>query len=606
MGCHSGQLSLSLFNRPLPVSPTSASSEVVFEGISASPGIAHGRAFVYRKSQVEVPEYQVPVEKRAAEIERFNAALMQTRSQISAIRDEVSRNLGEEEARIFDAHLLVLEDQALIGETEREVEHNGRNVEASFNMISQRYITAFTEIDDEYLRERAGDIRDVASRVLLVLLGQTVETLSEHLGEHVVIADEIAPSDAASLDRSSALGLVTASGGKTSHAVIVARSMKIPAVVGIQDIMDAVKTDDEVIIDGYEGVLILRPSEKTLFSYGKLREERADFERLLLDRVNEPSITTDGHEVPLRANIEKEDECQLVKDHAGEGVGLFRSEYLYLAVPQVPDEKSQYLAYRTVAEAFGEKPVVIRTLDLGGDKPMSGAPHLFPREDNPFLGFRAIRFCLKHRDIFKTQLRAILRASAFGNVHLMFPMISGLGELRQAKKVLAECQHELRREGVAFREDLPIGSMIEIPSAALTVDHIAPECDFLSIGTNDLIQYMIAIDRVNDRTAHLYEPTHPAVLRILREIVDKSHAAGVKVSVCGEMAGDPLYVPLLIGLGVDELSMTPPLLPAVKYLVRRMSLADAQALVQAALANPSAADIEQQCIAFYRERMGNS
>jgi phosphotransferase system enzyme I (PtsI) len=307
--------------------------------------------------------------------------------------------------------------------------------------------------------------------------------------------------------------------------------------------------------------------------------------------------------VPLRANIEKEDECQLVKDHAGEGIGLFRSEYLYLAVPQVPDEESQYHAYRTVAEAFGNEPVVIRTLDLGGDKPMSGAPHLFPREDNPFLGFRAIRFCLKHHDIFKNQLRAILRASAHGNVHLMFPMISGVSELREAKVILEECRAELRAEGVAFAEDMPIGSMIEVPSAALTIDQLAEECAFFSIGTNDLIQYLIAIDRVNERTAHLYEPTHPAVVRILHEIVTKAHAHDVKVSVCGEMAGDPVYVPLLIGLGVDELSMTPPLLPEVKYLIRNTSLTEARDLAEEALIMTSAQAIEEHCVAFYREHM---
>lgn len=585
----------------MPVSPSQ--SEVVFEGISASPGIAHGRAFIYRKSELEVPEYQVPLDKRAGEFERLNHALMQTRGQISAIRDEVKQNLGEAEARIFDAHLMVLEDQALIGETEREVETTGKNVEACFNTVAQRYIQAFSEIDDEYLRERAGDIRDVASRVLHALLGQTAESLSEHLGSHIVIADEIAPSDAASLDRSSALGLVTASGGKTSHAVIVARSMNIPAVVGVHEAMDAIAADEEVIIDGYDGLLILRPSEETLFRYGKIRKEKAALEQRLLKAVGERSVTTDGHLVPLRANIEKEDECQLVKDHCGEGVGLFRSEYLYLAVPKVPDEESQYRAYRTVAEAFGDEPVVIRTLDLGGDKPMTGAPHLFPREDNPFLGFRAIRFCLKHRDIFKNQLRAILRASAHGNVHIMFPMISGVAELQQAKAVLEECRQELRAEGIPFNEDMPVGSMIEIPSAALTADQLAPECAFFSIGTNDLIQYLIAIDRVNDRIAHLYEPTHPAVLRVLAEVVEKARAAGVKVSVCGEMAGDPLYVPLLIGLGVDELSMTPPLLPAAKYLIRSMSLTEAQELAREALTLASGAEIEARCVQFFREHM---
>jgi phosphotransferase system enzyme I (PtsI) len=322
-----------------------------------------------------------------------------------------------------------------------------------------------------------------------------------------------------------------------------------------------------------------------------------------LDAVHHRSITKDGHHVPLRANIEKEDEIDFVKEHAGEGVGLFRSEYLYLAVPQVPSEESQFESYKAVAEAFPDDPVVIRTLDLGGDKPMSGAPHLFPREDNPFLGFRAIRFCLEHLDIFKSQLRAILRASAFGNVQLMFPMISGTRELLEAKVVLDECRAELRNEGVSFDEDLLVGSMIEIPSAALTADTLAKHCDFFSIGTNDLIQYLIAIDRINDRIAHLYEPAHPAVLRVIRDVVKSAHAQGIKVSVCGEMAGDPVFVPLLIGLGVDELSMTPPLLPAAKFLVRSMKLADAKALADRALAMESPTDIEAHCLEFYREHM---
>ena len=585
------------------MSSDSTKSEKVFEGIPASPGIAHGTGFVYRKSELEVPEYQVPTGSLPAEIKRLGDALVKTRGQISAIRDQVKTNLGEDEAQIFDAHLMVLEDRALITETEREIETSGKNVEACFNTVSQRYITAFAEIEDEYLSERASDIRDVASRVLCALLGKTSETLSEHLGRHVVIADDISPSDAASLDRSAALGLVTASGSKTSHAVIVARSMKIPAVVGVHGLLDEIESDEDLIIDGYEGLLILHPSDETLKRYGSLREERQVFEQRMMAAVNKPSVTLDGVAVPLRANIEKEDECQLVKDHAGEGVGLFRSEYLYLAVPKVPSEESQYMAYRTVAEAFGDDPVVIRTLDLGGDKPMSGAPHLFLREDNPFLGFRAIRFCLKHVDIFKTQLRAILRASVHGNVQIMFPMISGTTELRLAKAVLEECQTELTREGIAFRTDLKVGSMIEIPSAALTADQLAKECGFFSIGTNDLIQYLLAVDRVNDRTAHLYEPTHPAVLRVLKEVVDKGHAGGIKVSVCGEMAGDPVYAPLLIGLGVDELSMTPPLIPAAKFLIRAMSMQEAKELADNALALTSGAEIESLCLQYYRDHM---
>jgi phosphoenolpyruvate-protein phosphotransferase (PTS system enzyme I) len=578
-------------------------SEIILHGISASPGIAYGPAFVYRKMELEVPEYVVSKDKRANEVDRFNNALMLTRGQITRIRDEVERNLGREEARIFDAHLMVLEDQALISETERELESTGKNVEACFNTVAQRYIRAFAEIDDEYLRERAGDICDVASRVLHNLMGSTAENLTQLLGKRIVVADDISPSDAATLDRSTAMGLVTQSGSKTSHAVIVARSMRVPAVVGVRAILAKVSSDTDLVVDGYEGVIILNPSEQTLYRYGELRREKQSFEKHLFDAVHERSVTLDGFHVPLRANIEKEDEVDFVKEHAGEGVGLFRSEYLYLAAPTVPSEDSQFDSYKTVAVAFPNEPVVIRTLDLGGDKPMSGAPHLFPREDNPFLGFRAIRFCLEHLDIFKSQLRAILRASAFGNVQLMFPMISGTRELREAKAVLDECRAELRAEGVAFKEDMLVGSMIEIPSAALTADKLAKDCDFFSIGTNDLIQYLIAIDRINYRIAHLYEPAHPAVLRVIRDVVKAAHDSGIKVSVCGEMAGDPVFVPLLIGLGVDELSMTPPLLPAAKFLVRSMTLTDARDLAERTLTMDSPGEIEAHCLEFYREHM---
>ncbi len=585
------------------MSATEPKPEVILHGISASPGIAYGPTFVYRKAELEVPEYQISEDKRPAEIERFNQALMATRGQITVIRDQVEKNLGEEEAQIFDAHLMVLEDQALISETEREIHTTGKNVEACFNTVAQRYIRAFAEIDDEYLRERAGDIRDVAFRVLHNLMGQTAESLSELLGRRIVVADDIAPSDAATLDRSSALGIVTESGSKTSHAVIVARSMKVPAVVGVRGVMEQIKDGEEVIVDGYDGVVIIRPSKQTLYRYGELRSEKQSFEKRLMDAVHEPCVTRDGVAVPLRANIEKADEVGLVREHAAEGVGLFRSEYLYLAAPRIPSEEEQFADYRAVAESFGEHPVVIRTLDLGGDKPMSGAPHLFPREENPFLGFRAIRFCLEHRDIFKAQLRAILRASAVGNVHLMFPMISGTKELREARALLAECQQELDAAGQAYNPNMPVGSMIEIPSAALTADRLAQECDFFSIGTNDLIQYLIAIDRVNERTAHLYEPAHPAVLRVLREVVQAAHAAGIKVSVCGEMAGDPVYVPLLLGIGVDELSMTPPLLPAAKYLIRNMRMDEARALAERTKEMDSPEEIEKLCIDFYRAHM---
>jgi phosphoenolpyruvate-protein phosphotransferase (PTS system enzyme I) len=323
----------------------------------------------------------------------------------------------------------------------------------------------------------------------------------------------------------------------------------------------------------------------------------------LMREVHQPAVTRDGHRVPLRANIENADEVDFVKAHAGEGVGLFRTEFLFLGSQRIPTEDEQFDSYRRVAEAFKTEPVIIRTLDLGGDKPMTGAPELFPQEQNPFLGFRAIRFCLEHRDIFKSQLRAILRASAHGHVCMMYPMISGVEELVAANQILEECKVELTANGVPFDAKMKVGSMIEIPSAALTTHLLARHCSFFSIGTNDLIQYLIAIDRVNDRIAHLYEPTHPAVLRVLKEIVTKAHRAHLKVSVCGEMAGDPVLAPLLLGLGVDELSMTPPLLPATKYLVRAMRMADARRLARQALQMESAKEIHARCLDFYRLHM---
>ena len=453
------------------------------------------------------------------------------------------------------------------------------------------------------MRERAGDIRDVAQRVLQNLLGQAGQTLRILADKRIVVANEISPSDAASIDRSQAIALVTDSGSKTSHAVIVARSMKIPAVVGTRDLSKRLKMGDWMLVDGYDGLIIINPSEQTLFRYGKIQLQKKSFEHRLLEASRLPAVTLDGVSVTLRANIEKVDEVSLVKDYSAEGVGLFRTEFLYLSSNRMPSEEEQYLAYKATAEALAPEPVVIRTLDLGGDKPMAGNPELFPQESNPFLGFRAIRFCLEYKDIFKDQLRAILRASAHGRVHLMYPMISGLEELARANALLEECREELRRKGQNFDSEMEVGAMIEIPSAATTADLLAKKCDFFSIGTNDLIQYLLAIDRVNDRIAHLYEPTHPAVLRTLKHIVDEAHKQGIKVSVCGEMAGDPVYVPLLLGLGVDELSMTPPLLPAVKFLVRAMKFAEAKKLTDQALGMESPKEIYALFDAFCRERV---
>lgn len=577
--------------------------EIVVQGIAASQGIAYGQIFVYIRSEVEIPNYQVDAARRIDEVARFDRALVMTRQQITRIKNEVEKNIGPEEAAIFDAHLMVLEDQALIGETIREFEATSRNIETCFNKISQRYIKAFSEIDDEYLRERAGDLRDVTQRVLQNLLGQAENSLSRLADQRIVIASEVSPSDSATLDRSATLAIVTDSGSKTSHAVIVARSMKVPSVVGVRNLTQRVKNGDWAIVDGYDGVIILNPSEATLFRYGKIQEQKKSFESRLLEANREPAVTLDGVAVGLLANIEKVEEVGMAKSYFAEGVGLFRTEFLFLNSARVPSEQEQFVAYKAVAEAIAPHGVIIRTLDLGGDKPMAGNADLFPKEDNPFMGFRAIRFCLEHQDIFKDQLRAILMASAYGKVRIMYPMISGSEELARANAVLAECMTELKQRGQPFDENIQVGAMIEIPSAAATIDLLAHDCAFFSVGTNDLIQYLLAIDRVNDRIAHLYEPTHPAVVRTLRAIVDEAHKHKITVSVCGEMAGDPVFAPLLLGLGVDSLSMSPAWLPSVKYLVRSMTMADARALAQEALGMSSPKEIYAKCDAFYRSRV---
>ncbi|MDI1250778.1 MAG: phosphoenolpyruvate--protein phosphotransferase [Lacunisphaera sp.] len=578
-------------------------SELVIQGIAASKGIAYGQVFLYLQSELEIPRYTVDPDKRVAEIARFEQALVVTRQQISQIQAQVTKNLSEEEALIFDAHQMVLEDQALIGETIRDFQKSGLNIETCFNAVAERYIKAFAEIDDEYLRERAADIKDVAKRVLHVLLGQTAGSLTQLVDKRIIVAQDISPSEAAGVDRSAALGIVTDGGSRTSHAVIVARSMKIPAVVGARNLTTRLQNGDWIMVDGYDGVVIVNPTEQTLFRYGKIEKAQKSFESRLMAVIEQPSRTLDGVDVPLRANIEKPDEVALVKQYRGEGVGLYRTEYLFLSAERIPTEEQQYAAYREIVSGLAPASVTIRTLDVGGDKPLPGDPHLIGPEANPFLGFRAIRMCLQNPGMFKNQLRAILRASAHGKVELMYPMISGADELDRANALLDEARAELKERGQAFDEQLRAGTMIEIPSAAIAGDVLAEKCDFFSIGTNDLIQYLLAIDRGNNRIAHLYDPAHPAVIRILKLIVDTGHAKKIKVSVCGEMAGDPLFAPLLLGLGVDELSMTPTLMPAVKFLIRAMKMSDARELAVAALAQTDPAKTYALIEAFYNERM---
>ncbi len=578
--------------------------EIILEAIPASPGIAHGRAFVVQRSELQIPVYPIDAAQRPAEIARLEQALVSTRQQVTRMQQEVEKTLGADEARIFDAHFLVLQDPALISETIRELDKTSRNIEACFRDVGMRYVAAFDQMPDEYLRERSADIRDVVERVLHNLTGRALSILSQLTEDRVLITQDISPSESAALDQGRILGLVTDAGSRTSHAVIMARSMKLPAVVGAHDATSKITHNDWVIVDGYDGMVVINPSEQTLFRYGKLQLKRKTFEKKILASARQPSETLDKRKIKLLANIDSADDVGRARDSGADGVGLFRTEYLFLQNEVAPTEEVQYQAYRQVAEFFGSQQVVIRTLDLGGDKPLRWANIPGEPESNPFLGFRAIRFCLEHPELFKDQMRAILRASAHGNVRMMFPMISGTEELVRARAVLEEAKEELRARGVAFNSDLDVGSMIEIPSAALTSDILARHCDFFSVGTNDLIQYLLAVDRINPRTAHLYEPTHPAVLRCIQQVCRAAHAARITVSVCGEMAGDPICVPLLLGLGVDELSAAPASLPGIKYLIQHMKASDAAKLAKEALRLNDPKEIANRALAFYKNCVG--
>jgi phosphoenolpyruvate-protein phosphotransferase (PTS system enzyme I) len=576
--------------------------DLVYKGIPASPGVAQGPASLLIHRELEIPDFQVDEKEIPAEIERFERALLDTRYQITKIRGEVALKLGEDEARIFDAHLLVIEDKALIDETIREMEDSRRNIVHSFHTVSTRYIDAFARIDDEYLRERATDIRDVSRRLLQNLMGVDSHGLHRSTEAGVLVCHDISPSETAALEKGKVQAIVTDVGSRTSHAVIMARSIQVPAVVGLRDISKKVRTGDIVLVDGYDGLVIVNPSRDTLARYGHIQQQKKTLEDRITAIASEASVTQDGHRIPLRANIEGVEDLARVRAAGAEGVGLFRTEYLFLSHLRFPGEEEQFQAYRRVAEAFAPHPVTIRTLDFGADK-VDRHSRFYNEEANPFLGFRAIRFCLEFTDVFKDQLRAILRASHYGHVKMMYPMISGVEELKRARALTEEAKEELTKSGIPFDPDMAIGSMIEVPSAALTADTLARHCDFFSIGTNDLIQYLLAIDRLNDRIAHLYEPTHPAVLRTVQTIVDAAHRHQLKVSVCGEMAGDPIYLPLLLGLGVDEVSVVTSALAVSKFLVRNVSQTQMSDLVRRSLALDDAKLIFAEAEMFYRQHV---
>jgi phosphotransferase system enzyme I (PtsI) len=556
--------------------------EKIYHGIGVSPGVVRGKIFVYSVAEEIVPEYEISPEQIPHEIARFERALIGTRHQLHELQQRIAAGTGSEApSSILDVHLSLTEDPALIEPVISRLETDRKNVEHIFHEVAGRYIKTLSELPDEFFRERAADVRDVVRRVLRNLLGREQRALTNLPPNTIVVAHDLSPSDTSSLDRKHVVGFATDVGSHTSHTAIMARSMNIPAVVGLREASQHLQDGQPAVLDGYSGCLVINPSDQTLYTYGQLESKRSSLRQRLAALRDLPAETLDGHRIILSGNIELPEDLPALKTAGAEGVGLFRTEFLYLNRKDFPSEDEQHDKYAYVAREVKPHSVIIRTLDLGGDKFHS--EEVTPAEINPFLGFRAIRFCLAHVEVFQTQLRAILRASAEGNVKLMYPMVSGAAEVRQANEILDRVMDDLRREQIPFDENIEVGAMIEVPSAALTAELIATEVDFFSIGTNDLIQYTMAVDRVNEKVASLYEPTHPAIVRLIRNCVEAAHNNGIWIGVCGELAGEPLYVPLLVGMGVDELSLGAASLSRVKEVIRRLKLSEAQELAAAAL-----------------------
>ena len=566
----------------------------MFHGIGVSAGVCRGKVIVLRRNRRAITRRELAPDIIPQEIKRFEHVLVRTRQQITEIQRRVTQTMSSAEADIFDAHLLMLEDRVLLDEVFKIIRDEHTNAEYAFHTASDRYIAVLEAVEDEYLRERAADLRDLTGRVLDNLLEVKDAFDLKKLSEPVIlVGHDLSPSMTATLDKKFVLGFATDIGGRTSHTAILARSLDIPAVVGTQTISEDLETGDYVLLDGYNGTVTVNPTDQTLFEYGQLAKIKASLDQKLAEIQHQPAITLDGKIIHLSANIEDRHDVAAVLHHGAEGVGLFRTECLYINRDSLPTEEEQALVYREVAAALKPAPVIIRTLDIGGDKFASQLQ--LAQELNPFLGWRAIRFCLAQPQLFRAQLRAILRASVEGNIRLMYPMISGLDELNQANQMLAQCQAELRAENIPFNENLEVGIMIEIPSAVLIADALAKKVKFFSIGSNDLIQYTLAADRTNERVAHLYEPTHPAILRLIKMTVEAAHANGIWVGVCGEIAGDPVLTTLLVGLGVDELSTAPAVLDEVKYMIRRLKMDEARALAEYALKTDSPSQILMRC-----------
>lgn len=563
----------------------------MIKGIAASSGISIAKAM--KKEVIEINIEKREISDITAEQNKFQSAIEKSKVEIQDLVKHTKENIGESEAQVFEAHLMILEDPEVAKRVEEKLQNEKLCIEYLYQTITDEFIEMFMQIPDAYLRERAHDLQDVRDRVIRHLMGIETKDFSNLSSETIIIARDLTPSDTASLDKRHAIGFVTEIGGATSHSAIMARTLEIPAVVGTGNILSQVNDGDMIIIDGDSGAVIVNPTDDEIAEYQKLSQERNEFKKELEKLIGQASKSKDGHEVELAANIGSPNDLEGVIKYDSEGVGLYRTEFLYMDNTAWPTEEEQYQAYKKVAEGLEGKPVVIRTLDIGGDKELSY--YDLPEEMNPFLGYRAIRLCLDQPNIFKTQLRAIFRASVHGNIRIMFPMISSVEELRAAKKIVAEVKAELKSENISYDDKTQLGMMIEIPAAAVISDLLAKEVDFFSLGTNDLIQYTTAVDRMNHKISYLYNPFNPAVIRLINTVIKNGHKEGAWVGMCGETAGNPLLVPLFLAMGLDEFSMSPSSILRARHIIQKHSKAELEAKLPEVLSMATAEEIKAWC-----------